>query len=222
MRIFTLVILSLALMILTWPVSSAVKGDAVKGKEVYDSFCWVCHGKYGRGDGPAGRNLKVRPRNLTDFKYMSKRTDEQLFQWISGRNPNFRIPAHAAIWREIFTDEAVRDVIAYIRTLSSPTAKGSALAGQDLFNIYCWVCHGRGGRGDGPAAANLPIRPRDLTEREFRARMTDDELFSSISTGAHQSTYMPIWGTSLKRQEIWDLVEYIKTLPGSQEAGKQS
>jgi mono/diheme cytochrome c family protein len=36
-------------------------------------------------------------------------------------------------------------------------------AGGALFAQYCAVCHGSGGRGDGPAAAGLPVRPTDLT-----------------------------------------------------------
>lgn len=207
-------------LVLSMLVATAVlAANVAKGKEVYHSLCWVCHGKYGRGDGPAGKNLQVKPRDLTDYKYISRKSDEELFQWVSGRHPNYRIPAHAAIWRETLTDVAVRNVVAYVRTLSGPTIKGSVAAGSDLFNSYCWVCHGRSGKGDGPAAAKLQPKPRDFTDAAFKARATDKELFDIISSGSHASAYMPMWGLTLSEQEIWDLVEYIKSLPAAKRKG---
>lgn len=35
--------------------------------------------------------------------------------------------------------------------------------GAEDFAAYCAACHGAGARGDGPAAADLPRRPADLT-----------------------------------------------------------
>jgi cytochrome c oxidase cbb3-type subunit 2 len=37
-----------------------------------------------------------------------------------------------------------------------------------LFIQWCAVCHGDAGRGDGPAAASLAIKPRDLVEDNWR------------------------------------------------------
>lgn len=208
-----------ALALIIFVSSSVVAANVAKGKEVYHSLCWVCHGKFGRGDGPAGRNLQVKPRDLTDYKYMSGKSDEEFSQWISGRSPNYRIPAHAAIWRETLTDTAVRNVTAYIRTFSSPTLKGSVSAGNELFNAYCWVCHGRAGKGDGPAAAKLQPKPRDFTDPGFKGKTTYKDLFNVISGGSHASAYMPMWGLTLSEQEIWDLVEYIKSLPAAKRKG---
>ena len=36
--------------------------------------------------------------------------------------------------------------------------------GRVLFEAYCAVCHGADGKGDGPSATQLSIRPADLTE----------------------------------------------------------
>ncbi len=35
--------------------------------------------------------------------------------------------------------------------------------GQATFDSLCATCHGAGGRGDGPVAADLPVPPADLT-----------------------------------------------------------
>jgi mono/diheme cytochrome c family protein len=37
------------------------------------------------------------------------------------------------------------------------------VSGEGLYRMYCAVCHGRTGRGDGPAAIELKTPPRDLT-----------------------------------------------------------
>ncbi|MEE8449896.1 MAG: cytochrome c [Thermodesulfobacteriota bacterium] len=197
---------------------SADIADVAKGKQVYDTLCWVCHGKYGRGDGPAANSLTIKPADLTDYQRISIKTDAKLFQWISGRDTRFAIPAHAPIWRETLTDQAVKKVVAYIRTLSAPDLRGSVAAGRDLFKTYCVVCHGTSGTGDGPAAVNLNPKPQDLTNTEFQNSMNHEKLFASISSGPHKSAYMPIWGVTLNQQEIWDLVEHIKNLSSSAKA----
>ena len=60
--------------------------------------------------------------------------------------------------------EALRDAIAYMRTLSVPGERVSLLAGRDIYNTFCQVCHGARGDGQGPAAENLVgVKPRDFT-----------------------------------------------------------
>src|SRR5579864_9334747 len=37
------------------------------GKDMFQSYCAVCHGKDAKGDGPAASALKVPPPNLTEL-----------------------------------------------------------------------------------------------------------------------------------------------------------
>lgn len=44
------------------PISRA---SATSGKEMYKSYCAVCHGTAAKGDGPAAPALKMQPTDLT-------------------------------------------------------------------------------------------------------------------------------------------------------------
>jgi hypothetical protein len=41
----------------------------------WHSLCVTCHGKNGRGDGPAGRNLDPGPRNFSSAEWQKSMTD---------------------------------------------------------------------------------------------------------------------------------------------------
>ena len=43
----------------------------------------------------------------------------------------------------------------------------SPVSGAQMFKEYCAVCHGPGGKGDGPAATELKVPPPDLTALAF-------------------------------------------------------
>jgi len=80
--------------------------------------------------------------------------------------------------------------------------------GKKLYEDNCQKCHGKGGKGDGPAAAALPPpKPADWTSAKVAAE-TDGEIFWKISNGRGA---MPPW-KHLPEKDRWDLVNYIRTL----------
>jgi mono/diheme cytochrome c family protein len=84
--------------------------------------------------------------------------------------------------------------------------------GKTLYVAHCAKCHGLKGKGDGPDKTNdLAHRPADLTDA-FRARLNPDGvLFYKIWNGRAQPT-MPALKTKLTRNDVWAIVEYVKTL----------
>lgn len=94
-----------------------------------------------------------------------------------------------------------------------PGDLSSATRGGVLFAQNCARCHGSGGKGDGPEGVNLPSRPRDLTAPRMHS-LSDGEIFQTISQGRG---YMPSWQNRLNDLQIWDLINYIRTL--SREGG---
>ena len=102
-------------------------------------------------------------------------------------------------------------------SLLAPVAKagdGHDLAsarGRALFETYCVLCHGNSGKGDGRAASLQKIPPSDLT---VSAR-SDDYKLRIISEGGaalSRSEGMPPWKTVLSRQQIADVVVYLRAM----------
>jgi cytochrome c oxidase cbb3-type subunit 3 len=82
-----------------------------------------------------------------------------------------------------------------------------------IFRNVCSVCHGVGGRGDGPSAQGLEPKPADFTDCKAMAKDSDEVLFKIIKSGgqsAGRSTVMPSWGDSLSEQQIRGLVQLIR------------
>jgi mono/diheme cytochrome c family protein len=84
--------------------------------------------------------------------------------------------------------------------------------GRRLYLRLCEVCHGASGRGDGPLAASLTPPPANLIEHV--PQHPDRVLFWFIYYGI-PGTRMPALRDTLTHEEIWHLVNYIKTLPAS-------
>lgn len=87
-------------------------GDSTKGKQVFQTFCQVCHGAQGKGDGPVGMALKPPPANLSSDKVQNKKDDELMNILIKGK-PGTAMPA----WEKDLSSQQMTDVIAYIRVL---------------------------------------------------------------------------------------------------------
>ena len=87
--------------------------DVTRGKAVYEHHCQSCHGRDGRGDGPEGESLKVRPADFHRFRSFSK-SDDELLRTIE--HGVVFSPMHS--WRGQLTDGEMQDVVAYIRFLS--------------------------------------------------------------------------------------------------------
>ena len=88
-------------------------------------------------------------------------------------------------------------------------------AGKKLYLTYCTGCHGAGGKGDGPAARSLPVKPADHTNGAIMNRHSDEYLLAAISKGGAQvgrSPMMPAWGAVLKEKQIKDIIAYIRIL----------
>lgn len=85
--------------------------------------------------------------------------------------------------------------------------------GRKLYLTYCSSCHGDKGKGDGPAASSLPVKPADHTNGAVMNQLSDKFLAEIISKGGSavgKSALMPAWGSQLKDKQLRDVVAYIR------------
>ena len=91
---------------------------------------------------------------------------------------------------------------------AEPYAVASVTRGAAIYAENCALCHGATGRGDGPAAAGLPLRPADLTEPHLFAHSPGD-LFWWISHGRADGV-MPGFADVLNPGQRWDVINFIR------------
>ncbi len=94
-------------------------------------------------------------------------------------------------------------------TLVNPVAADdvSVKRGSSLYAMNCIACHGATGRGDGPVSATLDPKPADLVV--MAPMHPGGDFFWKIENGRG---VMPAWKDTLDENQIWDLVNYIKSL----------
>ena len=94
---------------------------------------------------------------------------------------------------------------------SHPDA-AAAQAGETIFQTRCFVCHGREGKGDGPASTGLGASVRDLTSPSWQDSTSDETIRSVIRNGAQavggSAAMMP--NRDLSDAQIQSLVRYIR------------
>lgn len=168
---------------------SPARGQGPSGPEVWAANCGRCH--------------RVQPTNKYDSRH-----------WAI-------VVTHMAVTARLTPDEekAVREFLAGaserseapgrpdVREFTVLTAQSSAA--EKLFKAQCAPCHGVKGRGDGPVAASLQPKPADLTDPEFQAQRTDEQLRETLVRGKGA---MPPFGALLTPEEIDLLVAHIRSL----------
>ena len=90
-----------------------------------------------------------------------------------------------------------------------PPNPESLEAGRQVYEASCVSCHGETGRGDGPAAPGLNPPPADLV---LHAPLHPEAtLFEFVRDGIPDTAMTPL-GDTLTTDEIWHVINYIKTL----------
>lgn len=87
-----------------------------------------------------------------------------------------------------------------------PVEAKSIKQGRDLFERECAKCHGKLGRGDGPQAAFLEVKPQDLTASVITSQ-SDGALFWKITEGRG-----PMPKAKLNDDDKWLVIDYLRTL----------
>ncbi len=106
--------------------------------------------------------------------------------------------------------------------------------GEDLYLELCAVCHGKDGKGDGPAAPAMTKPVSDLTilaarnDGKFPREVVVDSITGESRVISHGTIDMPIWGQVFEnaarsdwkafrregqaKQRVYNLTEYLATI----------
>ncbi|HXR18231.1 MAG TPA: c-type cytochrome [Terriglobales bacterium] len=108
-----------------------------------------------------------------------------------------------------------------------PIGHTSPASAQQMYVAYCAACHGKDGKGGGPAASALKVAPPDLTTLAQRNNgvFPRDRVYATINgqaaVSAHGSKEMPVWGRlfeSVDNANSWtllrlkNLTDYVESL----------
>ena len=85
----------------------------IRGSIAFRTYCVLCHGAEGKGDGRAAKMYTPRPANLT----VSPFNDTYKEMIIRGGGASVGRSAYMPPWGDELTDEQIRDVVAFLREL---------------------------------------------------------------------------------------------------------
>lgn len=226
-----------------WAGAEAVPETLAQGKDVYQRKCAVCHGVEGKGDGPAAYLIFPKPRDFTSGRFkirstMTLPTDQDLFRTITNGIPGTSMPSWASL-----KEEERWSLVAYVKSFSEkfkaeppkpiaipappPRSQKLLAKGKALYEeAGCFDCHGKTGKGDGPAAATLkdewgyPIIPYDFTiPGRMKGGSTLKDLFRTLTVGIG-GTPMPSYADSLSEADRWAMAYYTLSLAKEAPRGK--
>ena len=124
---------------------------------------------------------------------------------------------------ETGTAGTATDNTPWLKQIPVPVDEDLVYRGQQQFNIYCAVCHGRNGAGQGLVhqralriAATNWIPPSSLHDPTlYDDQYADGKLFSTITNGIRK---MPGYGSQIKVMDRWAIVAYVRALQETHQA----
>ncbi len=178
--------------------------------------CLGCH-RLGDDGGRLGPDLSsLTTRLQSDFARQIIRNP----QGVVAENvmPQVVLPPKTAdlIENYLIQQKIPRDSSLYLSLVENrPLLHEDLEGGERLYVKHCAACHGISGDGDGYNAEYLPVAPIKHSDSTYMSGRPDDVLFDGIYAGGYilnKSQRMPPWGFTLERNEIWQLVAYLRQL----------
>lgn len=155
--------------------------------------------------------------NKTNIELVQNMMDQPVVKsqgWIpeEGANTQMRVPPVHTVARNEYIYKYADDIAGGDRQ-SNPIAGQMTPqvleTGRKYYDIYCAVCHGHTGAGDGTVAERMAVKPRNLLGADAKA-YSDGRIFHAISAGRG---VMRPYASQIPDPEIrWKIVNYVRSL----------
>jgi mono/diheme cytochrome c family protein len=93
------------------------QGDQPDGQKLFQTRCFVCHGRNGKGDGPSSTGLAEKPQDLTDPNWQKAIADDRIRSVIQGGGVAIG-KSDAMPPNPDLTQDQIEGLVAYVRTLA--------------------------------------------------------------------------------------------------------
>lgn len=81
---------------------------------------------------------------------------------------------------------------------------------DQVWTTRCSLCHGAGGKGDGPAAGPLNPKPRDMTDKKWQASVDDKHIELVIVKGGTAVNLSPMMAANPDLESKPDVVKALR------------
>ncbi len=133
-----------------------------------------------------------------------QRRDSNNPKWMTFNGPDSLAVPTIDVDRWV-ADAPYQDVEKHVFAPAEAQLDSAVVRGDTLFHVFCWTCHGKTMKGDGPVAQTF-MPPPDLLAQATRDR-SDGFLFMYMR---HGGVVMPSYGNALSAHDAWDVVHYIR------------
>jgi high-affinity iron transporter len=133
---------------------------------------------------------------------------DTMLQAVTARRPPAQLDLLHARFRQALGADALLDL---------PTRRVDLARGRTLYDRNCASCHGLTGLGDGPAARGMTPAPPAIGRHEVMQDAAPGMMYRIVSVGI-SGTPMAGWASVLSPDERWDVVTYVNTLRGREQA----
>ncbi|HEY1471233.1 MAG TPA: c-type cytochrome [Candidatus Acidoferrum sp.] len=202
---------------------------SLNGVDLFRAYCASCHGKDGKGNGPAAAALKATVPDLTTIAKNNGGTFPEarvrriiIGEGIIASHGSGEMPVWGPIFHQVEEDvdrgnvrlENLLRYLESVQVVHSPNAQPlnkqsseNVPSGEKLYKQNCAVCHGNDLKGNGPAPPPFKDVPPDLTTLarrnggKFPEKYFADVLRNGVTLPAHGTPEMPTWGADFRTRD---------------------
>jgi mono/diheme cytochrome c family protein len=131
--------------------------------------------------------------------YLGKKTNVGISQQLTPGSGAMPVPTSPA---SLYPDD--------VETFPIPITKQDLDRGQERYNIYCSVCHGATGNGDGMIARRGFNKPLPASYHQDRLRQAPVGHFFDVMTNGWGA--MPSYAAQIPVADRWKIISYIRAL----------